>query len=113
MPTNLPCDVVLLIFDFAAEGDNLVTTKALRLVNRECALRFARPVWFVGARNHYFNYLLCLMVCEHRGAARWLSTDGQGSVKLVARVSAEATRAAIRNDRGLLCPVAECNKYRI
>jgi len=113
MPTSLPCDVVLLIFDFAAEGDNLVATKALRLVNRECALRFACPVWFVCARNHYFKYLLRLMACENRGAARWLSTDGQGSVKLVACVSAEATRAAMRNDCDLLCSVTGCNKYRI
>tara|TARA_B100000927_G_scaffold226776_1_gene186500 strand:+ start:2287 stop:2676 length:390 start_codon:yes stop_codon:yes gene_type:complete len=113
MPTSLPCDVVLLIFDFAAEGDNLVAAKALRLVNRECALRFAHPVWFVGARNHYFDYLLRLMARDNRSAARWLSTDSQGRVKLVARVSAEVARATVRNDRNFLCSVIGCNKYRI
>ena len=113
MPTDLPCDVALLIFDFAAEGDDLATAKALRLVNRECALRFAHPVWFVGARNHYFTYLLRLTAYERCATARWLFTDGQGSVKLVARVVAEATRAAMRDDRVLFPSVTECNKFRI
>ena len=60
MVPELPNDLALHVFDFAVVDNDLAVAKALRLVNRECALRFARPVWFVGARTHYFNYLIRL-----------------------------------------------------
>ena len=113
MTIDVPYDVALLIFDFAVEGDDLHVAKAMRLVNRECALRFARPVWFVGARNHYFNYLRSLNVYERRVTVRWLCTDCHGSVKLAARVAAEATSEAMQDDHNLFPALAKCTKFRI
>lgn len=114
MRVDLPYDVALLIFDFAVVNDDVPVAKALRLVNRECARRFARPVWFVGARNHYFNYLRRLCERDRRNTLRWLFTDGQGSVRLAAQVAAEATSAAIGDDpRELFRQLSHCTKFRI
>ena len=114
MRVDVPYDVALLIFDWTIVDDHLSTAKALRLVNRECALRFARPVWFVGARNHYFNYLRRLSERDRRNTIRWLFTDGQGSVRLAARVAAEATSAAIGDDpRELFRQLSHCTTFRI
>ena len=114
MRVDVPYDVALLIFDFAVVNDDVPVAKALRLVNKECSLRFAKPVWFVGARNHYFNYLRSLSERDRRNTIRWLFTDGQGSVRLAARVAAEATSAAIGDDpRELFRQLSHCTKFRI
>ena len=113
MRVDLPHDVELLIFDLAVVNDDVPTAKALRLVNRECALRFARPVWFVGARNHYFNYLRRLGARDRRHTIRWLFSDGEGTVRLAARVAAEATSAAMLDDADLFRQLAKCTKFRV
>ena len=114
MSVDVPYDVALHIFDFAIINDDLSTAKALRLVNKECGLRFAKPVWFVGARNHYFNYLRSLSERDRRNTIRWLFTDGHGSVRLAARVAAEATSAAAGDDpRELFRQLSKCTKFRI
>ena len=114
MRVNVPYDVALHIFDFAIVNDDVQTAKALRLVNRECARRFAKPVWFVGARNHYFNYLRSLGERDRRNTLRWLFTDGKGTVRLAARVAAEATSAAAGDDpRELFRQLSKCTKFRI
>lgn len=114
MRVDLPYEVALHVFDFAVVNDDVAVAKALRLVNRECAARFARPVWFVGARNHYFNYLRRLSERDRRNTIRWLFVDGQGSVRLAAQVAAEATSAAIGDDpRELFRQLSKCTKFRI
>jgi hypothetical protein len=113
MQTELPNELTLAVFDFAAADAHLPTTKALRLVNRECARRFARPVWFVGARTHYFEYLRRLGSFERRQTIRWLFADGGGSVRLAAEVAAEATRAAAGDDpKELFRQLSRCTKFR-
>ena len=114
MRTELPNELVLAVLDFAAADAHLPTTKALRLVNRECAKRFARPVWFVGARTHYFNYLRSLSDNARYHTIRWLFCDGKGSVRLAARVAAEATAAAAGDDpKELFRQLSKCTKFRI
>jgi hypothetical protein len=111
---DVPHDVALLIFDLALVNDDVQTAKALRLVSRECAIRFAKPVWIVGAQNHYFNYLRSLGERDRRNTLRWLFTDGQGSARLAARVAAEATSAAAGDDpRELFRQLSKCTKFRI
>jgi hypothetical protein len=113
MRPELPNELVLVVIDFAAADAHLPTTKALRLVNRECARRFARPVWFVGARAHYLGYLLQLNRYDRENTMRWLFTDGKGSVRLAAEVAAEATRAAVGDDtKELFRQLSKCTKFR-
>ncbi len=113
MGTELPHELVLAVFDFAAANDHLPTTKALRLVNRECAKRFARPVWFVGARAHYLGYLQQLNKYDLENTVRWLFADGKGNMRLAATVAAEATRAAIGDDtKELFRQLSKCTKFR-
>jgi len=114
MGVELPHELALLIFDLAVVDDHLPTAKALRLVNRECAHRFAKPVWFVGARTHYFHYLRSLSDNARYHTIRWLFCDGKGSVRLAARVAAEATAAAAGDDpRELFRQLSKCTKFRI
>jgi hypothetical protein len=117
MVPELPHELELLIFDFAVVDDDLAVAKALRLVNRECALRFARPVWFAGARNHYFNYLLRLGVHKRYHVVKLLCDArprGMECVRRAAVLVAQATSEEIADDRDLFRrDVPRCPKYRI
>lgn len=120
MLPELPHELALQIFDFAAVDDDLLAAKALRLVNKECALRFARPVWFVGARTHYFNYLLRLGNLDRRLAVRLLCdeySEGQPlprrTIEGAATNAARACSAAIAEDEKLFRQLKKCTKFRV
>lgn len=117
MVPELPTDLVLHIFDFVVVNDDLQAAKALRLVNRECALRFARPVWFVGARTHYFNYLLGLGFYERYRTVRLLCNTlprGMECVRRAATTVAQVTSEVLTDDRDLFRrDMPRCPKYRI
>ena len=119
MVPEVPYEVALHIFDLATVDDDLVAAKALRLVNKECALRFARPVWFVGARMHYFNYLIRLSAYERRHTVRLLCNESTGTctmrltVRNAATSAALATSAAIVEDESLFRQLSMCTKFRI
>ena len=112
---ELPYDLALVIFDFAAASDHRGATacKALRQLNRECALRYARPVWLVGARLHYLHYLRQLPMRPQREAVRLLIPRGWGGVMYAAQVAANAASAAMPHDDGLFPLLSKCTKYRI
>lgn len=117
MPPDLLYEIALLIFDLSLSNDDVSTAKALRAVNRECALRFARPVWFVGARNHYLNYLLRLPCYQRRLTMRWLFgghrfADNRHTIRQAATAAAEATSAAMQDDRNLFPALSKCTKFR-
>jgi hypothetical protein len=117
MLPDLPYEIALLIFDLSLSNDDVGTAKALREVNRECALRFARPVWFVGARNHYLNYLLRLPCYQRRLTMRWLFdghrfVDSRQTIRQAATAAAEATSAAMQDDHKLFPALSKCTKFR-
>jgi len=111
----LPYELALVIFDFAAAGDarHAPVAKALRLLNRECALRYARPVWLIGARLHYLHYLRQLPMRPQREAVRLLIPRGWGGVLYAAQVAANAASAAMPYDEKLFPLLSKCTKYRI
>ena len=111
----LPYDLVLVVFDFAVAADSRDATvaKALRQLNRECALRYARPVWLVGARMHYLGYLRQLPMRPQREAVRLLIPRGWGGVMYAAQVAANAASAAMPYDEKLFPLLSKCTKYRI
>ena len=117
MVPELPNDLALHVFDFAVVDSDLAVAKALRLVNRECALRFARPVWFVGARTHYFNYLIRLGHLERYHTVKLLCNAhprGMECIRRAATFVAQATSEEIENDRNLFREeMLRCPKYRI
>ena len=112
MATHIPSEVVLLILDQAA-ANQVTVAKLLRQVNRECAQRYARQVWFLGARTHYHNYLRRLPVHPRRAAVRLLIPNGWGSVLLAAEVAASATSDAMPYDHDLFLLLSKCTKFRI
>ena len=112
MATHLPYEVVLLILDLAA-ANQVPVAKLLRQVSKECAQRYARQVWFLGARTHYHNYLRQLPVHPRRAAVRLLIPNGWGGVLLAAHVAASAASDAIPNDRDLFFLLSKCTKFRI
>ena len=75
---ELPHDLALIIFDLAVASDSrdAPMAKVLRQLNRECAMRYARPVWLVGARMHYLRYLRQLPMRPQREAVRLLIPRG-------------------------------------
>ncbi len=117
MVPELPNELVMHIFDFAMVNDNLPVAKALRLVNNECRLRFARPVWFVGARTHYFNYLLSLGYYERYYTVKLLCDSrprGMVCIRAAATCVAQATSEEIDDDRNLFRrEMPRCPKFRI
>ncbi len=112
---ELPHDLALVVFDLAAAGDqrDAAVAKALRQLNRECALRYARPVWLVGARIHYLRYLRQLPMRPQREAVRLLIPRGWGGVMYAAQVAANAASAAMPHDEKLFPLLSKCTKYRI
>ncbi len=113
MGVDLPEELALLIFDYAIVED-VPTAKALRLVNRECARRFARPVWFVGARTHYLNYLRGLSFYPRYQTLRALSPPNSRIVtsREGAELAAEAACAAAPDDTHLFPMLSKCTKFR-
>jgi len=117
MLSDIPYEVALLIFDLSLSNNDVGTAKALRGVNRECALRFARPVWLMGARNHYLNYLLRLPCYQRRLTMRLLLggrrfVDNRLAIRQAATAAAEATSAAMQDDRKLFPALSKCTKFR-
>lgn len=112
MATDIPYEIVLLILDQAAVNQ-VTVAKLLRRVNRECARRYARQVWLLGARTHYHNYLRQLPVHPRRAAVRLLIPNGWGSVLLAAQVAANAAGDTVSNDSDLFFLLSKCTKFRI
>ena len=118
MVPELPHELILIIFELSLVDGDLSVGKALRLLNREFALRFSRPVWFVGAQTHYFNYLLRLSTYERRVTINLLcdATGGYSvrrSIRRAATNAARATSAAIEEDSRLFKQLSKCTKFRI
>ena len=117
MVSELPHELILTIFELSLVDGDLSVGKALRLLNREFALRFSRPVWFVGAQTHYFNYLLRLSTYERRVTINLLCDTGgysvRRSIRHAASNAARATSAAIEEDDRLFKQLSKCTKFRI
>jgi hypothetical protein len=113
MSVDLPSELVLLIFD-AAVVEDVPTAKALRLVNRAYARRFARPVWFVGARTHYLNYLRRLDIFPRYQTLRALTPPNSRIVtsREGAELAASAALAAAPDDTHLFPMLSKCTKFR-
>jgi len=114
----LPYDLALVVFDHAVAADSrgcadACVAKGLRQLNRECALRYARPVWLVGARLHYLRYLRQLPAPIRREAVRRLVPHGWSGVMHAAQVAADATSAATPQDSKLFPLLSKCTKFRI
>jgi hypothetical protein len=111
----LPYELALIIFDFAVSDDSrdASVAKALRRLDRECARRYARPVWMIGARLHYLHYLRQLPMRPQREAVRLLIPRGWGGVMYAAQVAANAASAAMPYDEKLFPLLSKCTKYRI
>jgi hypothetical protein len=111
----LPYELALIVFDFAAadESRDARMAKALRRLNRECAMRYARTVWLIGARLHYLHYLRQLPIRPQREAVRLLIPRGWGGVMYAAQVAANAASAAMPHDEQLFALLSKCTKYRI
>ena len=115
----LPYELALIVFDFAAADDlrDARTAKALRRLNRECAMRYARTVWLIGARLHYLHYLRQLPSQRKREAVCLLIPRGWGGVRggviYAAQVAANAASAAMPHDEKLFALLSKCTKYRI
>lgn len=108
---DLPHELVLVIFDLASR--EAPTAKALRLVNHEFELRFARVVWMIGATTHYLNYLRRLPVVQRRVTVCLLIPHGATSLRCAATVAAQATSEAMPQDERLFKALARCTKFRV
>ena len=119
MLPELPQELFLKVLHSVNVADDATTAKALRLVNRECALRFARAVWIVGARAHYLGYLLRLSAFQRRFTIHLLcggeigAWSARRTIRKAAANAAEATSAAIMNDADLFRQLSTCSKFRI
>jgi hypothetical protein len=119
MLPELPQELFLKVLDSVNVSDDATTAKALRLVNRALALRFARAVWIVGARSHYLGYLLRLTAYQRRFTIHLLCGGEIGAwsmrrtIRQAASNAAEATSAAIVNDAELFRQLSMCTKFRV
>ena len=118
MLPELPQELFLKVLHSVNVADDATTAKALRLVNRALALRFARAVWIVGARSHYLGYLLRLTAFQRRMTIHLLCGGEIGAwnmrrtLRQAAANAAEATSAAIVHDAELFKQLSRCTKFR-
>ena len=118
MRPELPHELLLLVFDLAVAAGDVATAKALRRVTRECALRYARSVWIVGARTWYLDYIWSLCLSQRRITVNLLLPDmsvarlGDLGVRTAAVVAAQATSEAMPDDALLFRALSKCTKYR-
>ena len=118
MLPELPTELFLKVLDSVNVADDATTAKALRLVNRALALRFARAVWIVGARSHYLGYLLRLTAYQRRFTIHLLcggeigAWSARRTIRQAAGNAAEATSAAIVHDVELFKQLSRCTKFR-
>ena len=109
----IPHELVLSIFDLTVAVVDTDTIKALRLVNRESALRFSRKIWIVGARTHYRNYILQLTIRQRRAIIKLLVPNGANAcIDTAAVVAAQAASEAITEDSSLFHILSKCTRFR-